>query len=39
MMQAVKFWMALSLLVLMGAWVAGVVITGIWSAVVWVAGG
>jgi len=38
-MQAVKFWTALGLLVLMGAWVTGVVIAGIWNAIVWVVGG
>jgi hypothetical protein len=37
-MQSVKFWTALSLLVLMGAWVAGVVLAGIWNAVVWMVG-
>jgi hypothetical protein len=38
MMQSLKFWTALSLLVLMGAWITGVVLTGIWNAVAWVVG-
>lgn len=39
MKQAIKFWTALSLLVLVSAVIAGMVITAIINAVVWLVGG